>query len=849
MSGRGRARPPSRSAQEPAPGPSRRSTRQQQQQQQQQQHQSSAQLQQDSQPESSLSEGDQQQGQLDQQQEQQQAQQHQPEAPMAAPDYHQIIDPAITGTQDSVMPPPPVPAKSMRVQNLPVPARRFTRRDVRAGSMAPSINSVPATEAYSSQPELQSSAPQNAVLRHGFGTPPRAESTASYGINDTPGRKAAQARLMKAMLPRFLTATNDLFKHLCNDSLDHETWEAELLGYKDAFNAYRKHYVSDISEPVVNPDLVVDTMGLDRASLDGKNVFRIVSAANLVSLLHDLSITDQRDFLPLLQEWDSVFPDFFVYKEPGSNDNEANEQIIDQVLMIRTQLSIFTLQICKSNSRAPFNPLEQIAKFWCEGDASAEAIEALSNNKDAVPLRPIPAADREAAALARDRNMTRFTSICRMLPKEPVAGHDLDLSDIQQLYAFGEFVQSLRTFVTTCYTQIRASIQQGSPVGLDLPLSLAPSDAGSRVGSQIRSQLEADAMAHSFDRAESGTPSLSYDMDALRRMKQLEQQSAPAYDDGHPLPTSSYPPAPRIPYPPGFNNPTPSPGLAYPDSTQQSGFPPNGSLYAESAAQIMSRKRASQDDGIPGAVPPGGKRVRKRRRKGDVPASGAAADGSVAASTSGAAPAQSQYPPLSDSQDMPDFDALNQRAKEISAANRKAKKPQERQAWVKKDIHMLIKAVDAYQCKWSTIEKEIKAGTIPFERPRDQQALRDKARLLKQDLLKCDGRLPPGFDLVVLGKKEREAVMACGKNPDRKESDVDANGEPINTALVRDEVPAPVPETMPDPAPQPLPAPQPAALPAPLAPAQPGPEQQPVVPEQQPVVPEPQPAGPDPTAA
>ena len=316
-------------------------------------------------------------------------------------------------------------------------------------------------------------------------------------------------------------------------------------------------------------------------------------------------------------------------------------------------------------------------------------------------------------------------------------------------------------------------------------------------------------------------------------MKQLEQQAAPMYGDGHLLPSSSYPPAPRIPYPPGFNNPTPPPGLAYPDS-QQAGFQSNGSLFAESAAQVSGRKRRSQDDGAAGATPSGGKRVRKRPRKGD------GADGAAAA------PAQSQYPPLPDSQDVPDFDALNQRAKEISAANRKAKKPQERQAWVKKDIQMLVKAVDAYACKWSTIEKEIKAGTIPFERPRDQQALRDKARLLKQDLLKyvfprlcprylltpvlshrCDGKLPAGFDLVVLGKKEREAVMACGKNPDRKEADVDENGEPVNTALGGEEVPVPAPEAMPEAMPEALPA----DLPAPLPLAEPEAELQAAVPE------------------
>jgi hypothetical protein len=33
----------------------------------------------------------------------------------------------------------------------------------------------------------------------------------------------------------------------------------------------------------------------------------------------------------------------------------------------------------------------------------------------------------------------------------------------------------------------------------------------------------------------------------------------------------------------------------------------------------------------------------------------------------------------------------------------------------------------------------------------------------------------------MLGKKEREAVIAAGRNPDRKEDDVDENENPTNT--------------------------------------------------------------------
>lgn len=44
---------------------------------------------------------------------------------------------------------------------------------------------------------------------------------------------------------------------------------------------------------------------------------------------------------------------------------------------------------------------------------------------------------------------------------------------------------------------------------------------------------------------------------------------------------------------------------------------------------------------------------------------------------------------------------------------------------------------------------------------------------------RTDMVLPPSFDLVVLGRKEKEMVIAAGRNPDRKEADM-ANGEVIN---------------------------------------------------------------------
>lgn len=46
---------------------------------------------------------------------------------------------------------------------------------------------------------------------------------------------------------------------------------------------------------------------------------------------------------------------------------------------------------------------------------------------------------------------------------------------------------------------------------------------------------------------------------------------------------------------------------------------------------------------------------------------------------------------------------------------------------------------------------------------------------------RTDAALPPGFDLVVLGRKEKEMVMQAGRNPERREDDVDAAGNVTNS--------------------------------------------------------------------
>lgn len=177
---------------------------------------------------------------------------------------------------------------------------------------------------------------------------------------------------------------------------------------------------------------------------------------------------------------------------------------------------------------------------------------------------------------------------------------------------------------------------------------------------------------------------------------------------GEHAPSNTFPPVPAVSYPSG---------LPYGEPSGQA----NGRMYAQSAADTARKRRREPDDAE--AAPPRKARGRRKQPAVSVPASSVP-------------PVPSQYPAPPSSAIEPDYEKLAQKSREISAANRKSREPQQRSAWTRNDTRALVKAVDVYKCKWSTIEREILNGDIPFEVRRDQQALRDKARLLKQDFLK-----------------------------------------------------------------------------------------------------------------
>lgn len=125
-------------------------------------------------------------------------------------------------------------------------------------------------------------------------------------------------------------------------------------------------------------------------------------------------------------------------------------------------------------------------------------------------------------------------------------------------------------------------------------------------------------------------------------------------------------------------------------------------------------------------------------------------------------------------------EAMNRKKAELAVLARRDNPAPSRQRhpWSDADCDALVQLVALRQAGWGMME--LQDGEC-FERPRNQQAYRDKARNMKVDFLMTDAVLPTCFDLVHLGTKEVAKLKGVGKNPSRRESEVNEDGTVYNT--------------------------------------------------------------------
>jgi hypothetical protein len=532
--------------------------------------------------------------------------------------------------------------------------------------------------------------------------------------------------MMKRVLPKLKDASEALAAHvLALPDRDRDIWDEERKLLRDLFRTNRGYYMPGTGGTIVNVDWVLQNIGAHRDEPLYSVATQIVSMSNIAFLLDEMSYTDPAERLTILQIVDDTFredcipefPEKCITKNDSGNFILSSERILMQVLEYRIQRMFLSLEKLQEDG-CVYDPRETLKDIFLSHDVTIEQIEQIAaeqsrNPQDSQTLlsKDIPGINLAPGSWERDLANGRAKLLCKdMVDLAHLNGDEWQAkwSAMREAYSWDSFAVGFRQFLEDAFEETKLLLDAGFQ---------ASQASEARMESQIQSQLEAEVLRDEGN---------AYN--ALQAVAGLEQHRMAAGGGlsnqdilAHQIQSSAYPPASSVPYP-NFG--------AYSDPL----VPPNGALYAQSAAQATAggRKRRAPSGGD--AAPAPAKKPRGRRKQDAAPSSSAAPP----SAQSGIPAGESQYPPPPSSAAFgdTDFEAVSQRSREISAANRKAREPQVRSAWVRNDVKQLVKAVDVYKCKWSTIEKEIKAGTIVFEIPRDQQALRDKARLLKQDFLK-----------------------------------------------------------------------------------------------------------------
>ncbi|KAI3398620.1 hypothetical protein diail_8968 [Diaporthe ilicicola] len=560
----------------------------------------------------------------------------------------------------------------------------------------------------------------------------------------TPRTRDATANLMNKFVDRLFSVSRDVLSHLTLEGAERdETWGDELQIHKDIFGYYYKIYNLN-SDVFIDIDVVSSRTKAEESPF-WPRMIRAVATANLANLLADVEDLEANPImvlnrLPLLQRIDEHFPASFVPGgQQGLEASVLDDDMLNQAFHIRTQRYIETLRGVQKAV-----PSRLFARVFLDLDVEGMDDDLIVGYIEAAPLRAFPGFDINGASAQKYRDaINGFRAMIVEMDSNAI------ISKLEQEYPFHTFLENLKDWVKSFEANIQAPTQP----------SILNGDGSYSVEEQLQQDMRA-AQIGKFHFA---------GIERIRHYIKNASSGEQAFDFGE-------------------NDASPAPSTANFSMASTD-------LFATERARDLSQAAIRGNDGsvYAAAAADATKRSRKRGRKSGAeedPASKRARAADASAMPPPPPPRQNGGGAVPPSSAVPapipgliDVVAMSRASQLISKANRKPAQPKQRRPWTAHDTQQLVRAVNVYKAKWSTIERAIKEDHIPFNVPeRDQQGLRDKARLVKVDILKTDSHLPPGFDLVVLGRKEKDMVIAAGRNPERKEEDNDPDqGTPRNT--------------------------------------------------------------------
>lgn len=519
----------------------------------------------------------------------------------------------------------------------------------------------------------------------------------------TPRTQNASANLMNKYIDRLLDASKDLLSHFAIDVQDRDAaWADELHTLNEFFERYYKIYTMDAA-PYIDIDAVSERT---RSSIDEilwQRMTQAVATANLANLLSQVEDLDDdlTKAMPVLQRIDDHFPIVFT---PGGRDGLQNQNwledgaTVEQAFAIRVQRFIATLE-------PGVHPLRALAMVFFNNDCDDD--ELLDEYLNTAEFRPFDGFDINAVEVKQLQD--RIHSFRNLLTQMRPDGAIAQLRDDESEYNFGSFLAGLKDWISASEAKVPGPTQPLAHLAYD---NNSPSSAGA--------QLQGEANTSRF--TASG-------INALKQRLNPGHAATQQVDDGffHMDAGASYN---------NFDSQSmDGTMLEVRNSLQQQilASQNEGSMYAAAAAAQAATQNLSSGAG------------RKRNRKGTGDGNGLAKRARDIAAMPPPASFPAPDPNAPAGSQSVDIDplALSQAARLITRANKKQSMPKARRPWTVHDTQQLVRAIHVYRAKWSTIQKAIENGHVAFNVvDRDQQALRDKARLVKVDILKCVYKLP-----------------------------------------------------------------------------------------------------------
>ncbi|KAK5998730.1 hypothetical protein PT974_01112 [Cladobotryum mycophilum] len=525
----------------------------------------------------------------------------------------------------------------------------------------------------------------------------------------------------------------ELIKLLKDPDYDSTVFQLLLQVKRDTFAAVRKIYEVPTMAPFSTWDWAGD---LEHKSAEAIRIATTtVVFANIVTALDwvERTLADELDPLYVLERLDQVFPRAFTL--PGQENNRYWEL----ALHIRTSRCIETMAASKTTA----DPRQIAATVFCEAVENIKAYKGSDYAKlfTKGPYRSLGGLRGQTlidACSDRMNQMFALISTPDMKFRNPVP-----VADLRAVFPMKNVLAGLREWLTRLYM---ASASRFEQIPKDLRLlrygGWAPhpddDDNASLAGSQGSTSTVIRPATH--------------ESSLFKRPEDI------AYLYQAPLPNQQHPP--------------PSQNLSNHNNIAANGGDDDYEDNEEEEEEDDDSSNSFETD----------PRLNENGKRGTTETSLAARKKRRNLSSSAALRLllrPDQLLPLPSSS-RPNFTDI-QRTKAIALQTARAQNPvtyKQRHVWTDHDSAVLIDLIARRHAGWALMDK---SDASLFEMPRNAQAYRDRARNMKVDFLITDSVLPPGFDLVTLGKKEIDRLMRLGKNPSRREDDLDEEGRPIRT--------------------------------------------------------------------